>query len=122
MHGGCDGTAKRTPELRPTDPRRTVNRRGPRVPWSLEAPAYNLCMVAVLHAAAQTAPHAVGAWLATLAGDYSAEERAAFAAAFEYARTHTGDALMPDGEAALDRAFGTATILAGLKLDADSIR
>ncbi|MEO8755500.1 MAG: HD domain-containing protein, partial [Casimicrobiaceae bacterium] len=80
-------------------------------------------MVAVLHTAPQTsAPHAVAAWLATLAGDYSVDERAAFAAAFEYARTHTGGALMPEGEAALDRALGTATILGGLKLDADSIR
>ena len=68
------------------------------------------------------APHAVAAWLATLAGDYSADERAAFAAAIEYARAHTGDAAMADGEAALDRALGTATILGGLKLDADSIR
>jgi len=77
-------------------------------------------MVAVLHTTA--APHAIAAWLATLAGDYSSEERAAFAAAFEYARTHTGDAVMADGEAALDRALGTATILGSLKLDADSIR
>jgi (p)ppGpp synthase/HD superfamily hydrolase len=80
-------------------------------------------MVAVLNKAPQTAaPDAVAAWLATLAADYSSEERAAFAAAFEYARAHTGDAAMADGEAALDRALGTATILGGLKLDADSIR
>ena len=80
-------------------------------------------MVAVLNKAPQTAaPGAVAAWLATLAGDYSPEERAAFAAAFEYARAHTGNAAMADGEPALDRALGTATILGGLKLDADSIR
>ena len=80
-------------------------------------------MVAVLNKAPQTAaPDAVAAWLATLAADYSSEERAAFAAAFEYARAHTGDAAMADGEAAIDRALGTATILGGLKLDADSIR
>ena len=80
-------------------------------------------MVAVLHAAPQTAaPQAVAAWLDTLAGDYPADERASFAAAFEYARERCGDAARPDGEPLLDRALGTATILAGLKLDAGSIR
>ena len=80
-------------------------------------------MVAVLHAAPHTAaPQAVAAWLETLVPDYSADERASFAAAFEFARARTGDAAMADGEPALDRAFGTATILGGLKLDADSIR
>jgi len=80
-------------------------------------------MVAVTHAAPQAAaPQAVAAWLETLAADYSADERASFATAFEYARAHTGDAAMADGEPALDRALGTATILTGLKLDADSIR
>ncbi len=80
-------------------------------------------MVAVLHAAPQTAtPQAVAAWLDTLVREYSADERASFAAAFEHARALCADALMPDGEAALDRALGTATILAGIKLDPDSIR
>jgi len=80
-------------------------------------------MVAVLHAAPQTAaPDAVAAWLDSLANDYSAAERAAFAVALDYARELTGDAAMAEGEPALDRALGTATILAGLKLDADSIR
>jgi GTP pyrophosphokinase len=80
-------------------------------------------MVAVLHAAPQTAaPHAVAAWLSSLANDYTADERASFAAALDYARTHTADAAMADGESALDRALGTATIIAALKLDADSIR
>ena len=80
-------------------------------------------MVAVLHAAPLTAaPEAVAAWLDTLSREYSAEERAAFAAAFEHARSQCGDATMPDGESVLDRALGTATILAGLKLDPDSIR
>ncbi|MEO8345829.1 MAG: bifunctional (p)ppGpp synthetase/guanosine-3',5'-bis(diphosphate) 3'-pyrophosphohydrolase [Betaproteobacteria bacterium] len=80
-------------------------------------------MVAVLHAAPQTAaPFAVAAWLDTLTREYSADERASFAAAFEHARAVCADAAMPDGEAALDRALGTATILAGLKLDPDSIR
>jgi GTP pyrophosphokinase len=85
--------------------------------------AYNFAMVAVLHAAPRTAaPQAVAAWLETLAADYSADECASFATAFEYARLHTADAAMADGEPALDRALGTATILTGLKLDADSIR
>jgi GTP pyrophosphokinase len=80
-------------------------------------------MVAVLHAAPQTAaPQAVVAWLETLSREYSSEERASFAAAFEHARARCSDAVMPDGESALDRAFGAATILAGLKLDPDSIR
>ncbi|MFO1323286.1 MAG: bifunctional (p)ppGpp synthetase/guanosine-3',5'-bis(diphosphate) 3'-pyrophosphohydrolase [Burkholderiales bacterium] len=80
-------------------------------------------MVAVLHAAPQAAaPQAVAAWLETLVPVYSADERASLAAAFEYARTRTGDAAMADGEPALDRALGTATILGGLKLDADSLR
>ncbi|MFO1314015.1 MAG: bifunctional (p)ppGpp synthetase/guanosine-3',5'-bis(diphosphate) 3'-pyrophosphohydrolase [Burkholderiales bacterium] len=80
-------------------------------------------MVAVLHAAPQTAaPHAVAAWLSSHAGDYTADERASFAAALDYARERTGNAAMADGEPALDRALGTATILTGLKLDADSIR
>ncbi len=80
-------------------------------------------MVAVLSAAPQTAaPRAVAAWLETLSPDYSAEERASFQAAFDYARGHAGDAAMADGEPALDRALGAATILASLKLDADSIR
>ncbi len=80
-------------------------------------------MVAVLHAAPQAAaPQAVAAWLASLVPDYSDAERASFADAIEFARAHTGDVAMADGESALDRALGTATILAGLKLDADSLR
>jgi GTP pyrophosphokinase len=68
------------------------------------------------------APEAAAAWLSSLGSDYSADERASFAAAFDYAREHTGDAVMADNEPALDRALGAATILASLKLDADSIR
>ena len=80
-------------------------------------------MVAVLHAAPRAAaPQAVSAWLASLIPDYSDDERASLAEAFEFARGRTGDAAMADGEPALDRALGTATILAGLKLDADSLR
>lgn len=80
-------------------------------------------MVAVLHSSAPSvAPQAVAAWLDSIAADYSTEERATFAAAIEVARVHAAGAAMSDGEPALDRALGTATILAGLKLDADSIR
>ncbi|HTQ00124.1 MAG TPA: bifunctional (p)ppGpp synthetase/guanosine-3',5'-bis(diphosphate) 3'-pyrophosphohydrolase [Casimicrobiaceae bacterium] len=80
-------------------------------------------MVAVLHAAPQAAaPQAVAAWLASLVPDYSDAERASFAGALDFARARVGDAAMADGESALDRALGTATILAGLKLDADSLR
>ncbi len=80
-------------------------------------------MVAVLHAAPRTAaPEAVAAWLESLASYYTPDERASFAQAFAYARERTGDAAMADGEAALDRALGAATILTSLKLDADSIR
>jgi GTP pyrophosphokinase len=80
-------------------------------------------MVAVLHAVPQAAaPQAVEAWLASLVPEYSEEERASFADVVEYARARTQDAAMADGEAALDRALGTAGILAGLKLDADSVR
>ena len=86
-------------------------------------PPYNCGMVAVLHAAPQAAaPQAVSAWLASLVPDYSDAERASFAEALEFARARTGDAAMVDGEPALDRALGTATILASLKLDADSLR
>jgi len=80
-------------------------------------------MVAVLHAAPQTAaPHAVAAWLDSLVPDYSADERASFAAALEHARLQCADVVLPDGENVVDRALGTATILASLKLDPDSIR
>jgi len=80
-------------------------------------------MVAVLHAAPQTKePQAVAAWLASLESHYSAEDRASFASAFAFARERCRDAMLPEGDSALDRALGTATILAGLKLDGDSIR
>ena len=80
-------------------------------------------MVAVLHLSSPSvAPQAVAAWLDSIAADYSEDERASFATAFEFARAHSTLATMPDGEPALDRGLGTATILAGLKLDADSIR
>jgi GTP pyrophosphokinase len=79
-------------------------------------------MVAVLHAAPRAAaPQAVAAWLESLAPRYSAAERATLSSAFDLAHERTADVRMPDGEAALDRAVGAATIVAGLGLDPDSI-
>jgi GTP pyrophosphokinase len=80
-------------------------------------------MVAVLHASPlAAAPQVVAAWLASLAADYSADERASFAAAYAYAGEHCGNAVTPEGEPILERALGAARSLAGLKLDRDSIR
>src|SRR5690349_9063509 len=80
-------------------------------------------MVAVLHAAPETsAPHAIAAWLAGLRGIFPEDDLQAIEAAFVYAREHCDDLTSRDGEALIDRALGTATILAGLKLDAASIR
>ena len=67
-------------------------------------------MVAVLQATPQAT--VVAAWLDSLTREYSVAERASFAAAFEHARSRCGGAAMPDGESVLDRALGTATILA----------
>jgi GTP pyrophosphokinase len=79
-------------------------------------------MVAATRAAPRAAStEAVAAWLSSLDPDYPAGERATFAAAVAYAREHVGEATMADGERALDRAAGSATILAALKLDAGSI-
>jgi GTP pyrophosphokinase len=80
-------------------------------------------MVAVLHAAPlASAPQAVAAWLATLAGIYPDEDLAAFEAALAYARERCGTARGRDGEPLIDRAVGAATIVAGLKLDAGTVR
>ncbi len=64
---------------------------------------------------------AVAAWLDSLADDYSAAERETFALAFGHARERVAAATLPDGEPLLERALGTATILAALKLDPASI-
>jgi GTP pyrophosphokinase len=80
-------------------------------------------MVAVLHAAPATGtPHAIETWLAGLAGIYPDDDIGTFGAAFAYAREHCADLCGRDGEPLLDRAVGTATILAGLKLDAATVR
>ncbi|MEP6678511.1 MAG: hypothetical protein ABJB78_04380, partial [Betaproteobacteria bacterium] len=70
-------------------------------------------MVAVLNAAPRAAvPDAVAAWLDSLAPRFSPADRAALKDAFELAHARAADARMPEGEAALDRAVGAATILA----------
>jgi len=80
-------------------------------------------MVAVLHAAPEaSAPQAVAAWLESLSGVYPAEDLDAFGAALAYARERCGAGHGRDGEPLIDRAVGAATILAGLKLDAGTVR
>ncbi len=79
-------------------------------------------MVAVLHAAPQaTAPQSVAAWLDTIAPAYGAQGRAVLERAIDVARERCADARMPDGEPVLERALGTASILAAIRLDLDSL-
>jgi GTP pyrophosphokinase len=80
-------------------------------------------MVAALSAASEAAaPQAIAAWLDGLRGTYPDADRDALAAAYAYARERCGDARGRDGEPVQDRASGAATILAGLKLDAATVR
>jgi GTP pyrophosphokinase len=80
-------------------------------------------MVAVVHAAPRTsAPEAIAAWLAGLATTYPPDDIAALGAALDYARERCGATIGRDGEPLLERAIGTATILAGLRLDAGAVR
>jgi GTP pyrophosphokinase len=80
-------------------------------------------MVAVSHAAqAAAAPRMVAAWLDGLEGVYPNEDRSVFEAALAYARGRCGDTRGRDGEPLIDRAVGTAMIVAGLKLDAGTVR
>jgi GTP pyrophosphokinase len=80
-------------------------------------------MVAVLHTAPEaSAPQAVATWLATLRGIYPDDDLDTFEAALVYARERCGATLGRDGEPLIDRALGAATILAGLKLDAGTVR
>ncbi|HTR58043.1 MAG TPA: bifunctional (p)ppGpp synthetase/guanosine-3',5'-bis(diphosphate) 3'-pyrophosphohydrolase [Casimicrobiaceae bacterium] len=84
-------------------------------------------MVSVLRAArgarsAVADPEALSAWLDQAGAGYSAEERAGIAKALDLARARYGDLRALDGEPWLDRALGTAAIVASLKLDADSVR
>ena len=80
-------------------------------------------MVAVLHTApAMGAPQAIAAWLDGLRGTYPDDDLTALETAFVYARERCSDAPGRDGEPLIDRAAGAATILAGLKLDAATVR
>ena len=80
-------------------------------------------MVAVLHGAPESAsPEALAAWNAQVGQALAPADRAAVAAVADYARELYGDRCTADGEPWLDRALATASIVAGLKLDADSVR
>src|SRR4051812_5220182 len=80
-------------------------------------------MVAVLHAAPEaSAPQSIAAWLAGLRGIYPDDDLAALEAASAYARERCGGTLGRDGEPLMARAVGTATILAGQKFDAATLR
>ena len=80
-------------------------------------------MVAVVHAKpASAAPHAVAAWLESLAGTYPRADVDAFRAAIDHVAERVGEATAADGEKLADRALGIAGIVAGLKLDPASIR
>ena len=78
-------------------------------------------MVAVLHARPAHEVQSLAVWLQDLAGQYTPAEVERIDRALAYARERCAGTLTRDGEAWLDRALGTATILAGLKLDADSV-
>jgi len=60
-------------------------------------------------------------WLEHAASAYSADERAAIDRALEIARKRYGNLATSDGEPWIDRALGTAAIVAGLKLDSESV-
>ncbi len=65
---------------------------------------------------------AFGTWLEQVGVAYSADERARISAALAAARARYGDLRTADGEPWLDRALGTAAIVAGMKLDGESVR
>jgi GTP pyrophosphokinase len=80
-------------------------------------------MVTALHSAPVTAePATLAAWLEQAGAAYAADERTAIAEAVAHARERYGGICTSDGEPWLDRALGTAAIVAGLKLDAISVR
>ena len=80
-------------------------------------------MVTALHSAPVTAePAALAAWLEQAGAAYAPDERTAIAEAVAHARERYGELCTGDGEPWLDRALGTGAIVAGLKLDAISVR
>src|SRR5271165_2515693 len=84
-------------------------------------------MAALIGAAAagslgSASPEAFSAWVGQVGAAYGEEERASIAKALAAARERYRGACTADGEPWLDRALGTAAIVAGLKLDAESVR
>jgi GTP pyrophosphokinase len=80
-------------------------------------------MVAVLHSAPEVAaPEALAAWIERVSEGLSADERIKLLETLDAARALYTDRCAADGEPWLDRALGTAAIVASLKLDLDSIR
>jgi len=80
-------------------------------------------MVAVLHSAPEVAaPEALAAWTERVSEGFAPDERVKLVATLDAARTLYGNRCAFDGEPWLDRALGTAAIVAGLKLDVDSVR
>ena len=80
-------------------------------------------MVAVLHSAPEVAaPEALAAWTERVSEGFTPDERVKLLATLDAARSLYGDRCASDGEPWLDRALGTAAIVAGLKLDIDSVR
>ena len=64
----------------------------------------------------------IAAWLDTLRGAYPDDDIAAFRAAHAHARALGANAVSRDGEPLVLHAAGTAAIVAGLKLDAATVR
>src|ERR1700719_2700833 len=87
------------------------------------APGIIPFMVAVLHSAPEVAePEALAAWTDRVSEGFAPDERVKLLETLGVARELYGDRCAPDGEPWLDRALGTAAIVAGLKLDLDSVR
>src|SRR5437016_2520481 len=80
-------------------------------------------MVAIVHVPLAAADaKAFAAWIDHVAAAYAPAERAAIGKALDSARVRYTGLRTADGEPWLDRALGTAGIVAALKLDADSVR
>jgi GTP pyrophosphokinase len=80
-------------------------------------------MMSTLHATPETgAPSGIAAWLDGLRGTYPESDLRALEATSVYAHERCGDAVGRDGELLVQRAATTAAILAGLKLDAATLR
>jgi len=80
-------------------------------------------MVAVLHSAPEVAaPEALAAWTERVSEGFTPDERVTLLTTLDAARSLYTDRCSSDGEPWLDRALGTAAIVAGLKLDVDSVR